>query len=325
MSAHPIDLTYRLGVSFNARELRNLIELIQKEMEFDEETRYDLILEDYGGQRAEHEIQSPALGQFLTPEAWPDLHQFFFSNHWIKDMNLKLSLVKRSTGITLIVKGEVERSETAKQLTTNLEQTIRAFQQSETAACAYRQERERLFGSMLLAKSVVEQAREPFLTGDYISSLRAAHQVTAELSERLLRVKPSQLDKLQQILSQNPPRILLTDRSGRRLRSELNGLARLMAGAQILLEPMLKGQEPAPTDPAVVLKYLVLISLIAERLESGTPNPALGRRPVKATRKPAGAAKSPKGRKPKGIAKKKIVRKTVKAKPTGKARRPVRA
>lgn len=282
MTAHALDVTSRLGTDFQARELIRLIEIIREEMGFDDETRYDLVLEYGDGRRGEYEIRAAELSWHLASADWPQLHQLLFSNHWIKDMNVKVSLVKRPGGVTLSVKGEIDRQDAVHRLTEAIRQRVWA----QTRACADAlQERERLFGAMLLAKSVSDRTRASFLQGDFLGTLRGAYDTLAELQRRLLAVNPQRLRDLEARLAQDPPRILLPDRSGLRLRLELNALARLMSGTGLLLTPILSGKEPSPADTAVVLKYLVLISLLVERLEAATANPAAKRRKAASKRK----------------------------------------
>jgi hypothetical protein len=70
--------------------------------------------------------------------------------------------------------------------------------------------------------------------------------------------------------------VLLPHLAGTRLKQELDGLGHLCAGALELLQPL---QVDAPGQ---VLKSLVLIGMLLERLENAIPNPAAaGRVPRK--------------------------------------------
>jgi hypothetical protein len=170
--------------------------------------------------------------------------------------------------------------------------------QTETAASAsaHNQERDRLFGAMLLTGSVVQQTRQSFMAGDFRGSLAAAREL---LDERLGKIFPASLDwkkNMCEWLTQDPPPLLLPNVSGNSLRLELEGLSHLLTGSSILLDSLVRGPERIPEDPAPVLKYLVLVSLLVEKLDSAESNP-LFRQPKpgpvkKSAAKPKKAAKS---------------------------------
>jgi len=256
-------------------------------MMLDEETRYALELEQASGERQELELKRSELRRWVHAQMWPHIHQLRFANPWIKGMHVKLHFIRRPGQAVLSLRGEIESVDLRKRLTASVATQVLACQQSEAALRTHLQERERLFGSMLLAESVVRHARQPFLNGDFLGCLRAAYRIFTSRLEQLLGVAPDDLADVEALLTQDPPRLLLPDLSGKRLRRELDGVAKLISGVTLLLGPHLSASAEAFTDPAPVLKHLVLISLLIERLESATPNPTVGAgraRPHKAVR-----------------------------------------
>jgi len=276
MSSHHLELDYRLKLDFCLSELIQIIGLAINEMGFDESTMYDLIIEKHDQDRVSCEITQSGIAGRLNNESWPDIHRIILTSYWIKDMNLKLDLVRRSDHVILNFKCEIEDAQRRAGMATEIEKLLAGLNRLESSAETHDQERERLFGAMLLEPGVVQLARQYFLAGDFQKSLTAASGLFMARLQKLLNVKLGNIKKINELLSQDPPRILFPDLSGIRLQRELKGLSGLITGCLTLLDPIIKGREPAPSDPALVLKYLVLISMIIERLEGGIPNSSAG-------------------------------------------------
>ncbi len=298
MAAHAFELSYRLGAGFQGQELCALIAQVVKEIGFDESTRYDLTLDGADGQRVEEEGSVAENEQVLLTRPWAGLHQVQFANQWIKDMNVKLTVVRRPGGSVVTLRGETDRPEAARRMTAALDRQLQAWQQSETACLQHQQERERSFGAMLLAPSVAGPVREPFLRGDYAGALLAAGRVLSALVERRLGLRLSDSRTLSTALTSRPPKLLFPDRSGAGLQHELDALSHLFAGVSQLLRTYTGDGSSLPSEPSQVLKVLVLVSLLVERLESATPNPAAragGRAPHRrpAVHKPRAASGKP--------------------------------
>jgi hypothetical protein len=285
MGNHHFELVYHLKLGFGPAELIKIIGLAIEEMGFDESTLYDLIIEKSDHDRISCESAQSEIAGRLNNEAWPDIHRIILTSCWIKDMNLKIYLVRRSDNVVLNLKGEMEDAERRERMAEEIEKSLTAFGQLESSAETHDQKRERLFGAMLLEPGVVQSARQPFLAGDFRKALTAASGLFVARLQNLLNVKLGEVEKINELLTQDPPRILFADLSGTRLQKELKGLSGLVTGCLTLLDPIIKGREPAPGDPALVLKFLVLISMIIERLEGGIPNPAAGAASAKTGKK----------------------------------------
>lgn len=278
MGVHPLKLQFRLSRKFDVDRLVDLLGFIMDSMQFDEDMKYDLAVEKDGKDGAVQEISRSEIGENLTPQMWPGIHQVRFSNQWIKGLNVKLNLVKREDHSVLEITGEFENLAVRERLGNEISVRLESQMSSEDHAHPYFQEQERIFGSWLLAPSIAAQARPFFSSGDVGQALTAAYEVYGRLVRKLLRVAPTETARLEAILTQNPPPLIFPELSGNRLRLELKGLAQLMLGMQTWLQPKLKKPEDLPADPAAVLKYLVLLSLLVERLESAALNPAFQKR-----------------------------------------------
>lgn len=301
MTAHPFELSYRLGEGFQARDLCALITQLVKEMGFDEGTRYDLTLDGIDGQRTEQEGAAAECERMLQARPWPELHQVQFANQWIKDMNVKLTVVRRTGGSVVTLRGVTDRPEAARHLTAALDRQLQAWQQSEAACLQHQQERERMFGAMLLAPSVAGPVREPFLRGDYAGALRASGRVLSLLVERRLGLRLDDVRGLASALTSRPPKLLFPDRSGAGLQRELDALSHLFAGVAQLLRTYTGDETSLPSEPSQALKVLVLISLLVERLESATPNPAARAKGGRAPRASAARTRRAASRGPRAV------------------------
>ncbi len=290
MPANPLELNFRLSPDFGAADFLAVADELWNKVGFDEETHYELMAEDAQGGRLEDEILHQDLGRLLDQALWSRLHLLLLSNQWIKGMNAKLQVVRRQDHSLFNLKLDLDRPGAGGELAAWLQERLARWQRPEEKSGRSPAEHERLFGAMLLHESVAGQARQLFLQGDFQGSLLAAYRVLTRLAERL---GSASLGGLEQWLTQEPPRVLFPELSGRALRLELEGLGKLAGGLSTLLDPVLTGRQKL-TDPAPALKYLVLISLLVERLESAAPNPALKKRAAgrsRAARRKAPAAR----------------------------------
>jgi hypothetical protein len=324
MSAHQMEMTKRLTAELSLKAFKGFLETVLDQIGFDEATVFDAVLEEENGHRMEYELQREALLGLIQEDQWPQIHKVLLSNQWMKGMNFKLHWIKRMQGSTLMIKWETTQSSTIKSTGAALEEALNALEwttHSAAAECAPQiEERERLFGAMLLTESVAARAKEPFLNGDFLGSLSAAYGILIGRLEELLGAHLERWEDLEIMFYQEPPCFLLPDLSGQRLQLELAAIARLWSGLELLLQPLLRGAEKAPEDPAGVLKKLVMISFLVERLEAAVPNPARVRkntrvpqkRKVKKTRRTTTRIK-------------KVIKKVKSGKPKIKKRKPRKA
>ncbi|MEW6516183.1 MAG: hypothetical protein AB1439_04675 [candidate division FCPU426 bacterium] len=293
MNGTHLDLNYRLNLEFGPAQFVSLCRTVLDGMVFDEDTRLEAVLERVGGERSTWEGVSADLAGFLSESRWNDLHQIRLSNQWIKGMNVKISLVRRPDHQQIAIKGETptpeRRALVEQQVAARLQASNRDSQE---------QERERLFGSMLMTKEIVDATRQAFLSGRFAEALEAAGLRLKRRLEHLFHQSEIRPGDVVALLTQDPPLLLMPDLSGPRLKQELEGLGHLCAGALSLVRSLPAG-EPGP-----VLKTLVLIGLLLERLENALPNPAprkgsgdkktgkpRGRKPVARPRRAAGTRK----------------------------------
>lgn len=315
MNGSQINLNYRVSASFGPNQLDALLRLAHDSMGFDEDTRYDLTIQKNDGERIMAEIAVPELEGNIHSGVWGAIHQIIISSQWIKGMNLKLTLVRRQDYHTLSLKGELETAEARAVFAKKIEGHLAGVRVSDSGAGSTDQERERLFGSMLMTETILRATRQSFLAGQFDASLAAASSLLQDRLGKLLGITVKKPGDIAHLLAQEPPRLLFPDLSGSRLQLELAGLGSLCAGALTLTQPVVAGGESAPEDPARVLRCLVLFGMLLERLEVATPNPAAGRvvsRPSAAKKKtPAkgqpGRARAVRAKKPgkTGISRKK--------------------
>lgn len=295
MTGTQFDLSYRLRPDFGAARFAALCQTVLDSLVFDEDARLELMLERNDGERTTVELTAAELPRHLPESVWPELHQVQVANQWIKGMNVKISLVRRTDHQQVALKGETPNPERRPML----EQRVAA--QLGQAGCEpseQEQERERMFGSMLMTEEIVEATRQAFLAGRFAEALAAAGLRLRRRLEHLLRQDPLTPGSVAALFAQDPPRILLPNLAGLRLKQELEGLGQLCAGA-------LRLQVDAP---AQVLKALVLIGLLLERLENAVANPAVLRKKgaARSTRKkPAAPRAAAAKRKRKAAVKKK--------------------
>lgn len=279
MSAYQVALDYRLKQAWGVTQFIALARWLMDEIGFDEGARYDLAWERPGEERTTQETTAAGLAQLLLPSVWPALHQLVLVNHWIKGLNFKLHLVQREGEGALSIKFDIADAAARERLVRRLNERL-ASQCQDTPGFAgpSNAERDRLFGSLLVNERVATAARTPFLAGDFYGSLQAAMRV---LEDRLHQLTPGAEGKGLKAaalrLCREPACLLLPDRSGQRLRQELEGLSHLALAISQLSEPLLRGQSRA-LDPAPVLKRLVLISLLLEQLENASVNTRIQRK-----------------------------------------------
>jgi|GEM_PF-3830770 len=321
MGGYQMELNYRLGPGFGAVEWSRLVNLVLAQMGFDDETHFELVLERNNGERQAFELMAGEFAHYLNPGVWPDLHQVILSNQWIKDMNVKLHLVKRGDHATISVKLDLAENGRRRQLAAAI-QSLLAGSEAEEAFAPYHQERERLFGALLLTASGANKTRSSFLAGDFRAALSAGWALLQDRLKGVLPYRPGLEHRILEFLKQDPPTMLFPNLAGPQLRQELDGLAHLLTGFLTLLRPVVEGKDKQSEDPAVVLKCLVLLSLLVERIEAMVPNPMTAKKKDKTPAKPAvsrsKAAKKTTSR-PKAV--KKVVNKTGgKAAPSAKAK-----
>lgn len=293
MNPSQIDLNFRVNPAFGPGQLNALLRLAHDSMVFDEDTRYDLTIQKNDGERVSAEIALPELENHAHDGTWGSIHQIIISNHWIKGMNLKLTLVRRQDFHTLSLKGELETAEMRGTFTKKIDGHLAGVQVGENGGNSADQERERLFGSLLMTETIVRATRKSFLAGQFGASLSAANALLRDRLEKLLGVTVKKPTDLAHQLAEDPPRLLFPDLSGSRMQLELAGLGSLCAGALMLTQPVVEGRQTAPDDPARVLRCLVLFGMLLERLEVATPNPAAKKKnPVKAKSGPVRAKKA---------------------------------
>jgi len=273
MTGSYIELNYRLNTLFGPNEFIELVNLAIENIGFDEETQFDLVIQRNTDERLLLEVTPLTMGQHITLQSWPDIHQIIFSNHWIKGMNLKIQLVRRQEYFSLSVKCEMEDPDRRTQFINKLEEQLAKQLRVDTSSDASEQDRERLFGSILMTEPIIQATRQAFLAGDFRNVLAAATNLLNERIENLLKQRLKNAADVQEYFSQEPPRLIFPDLSGKQLHSELVGLGCLSAGILTLVKPIIQGKQPAPEDPARILKCLILISMLLERLEGAAPNP----------------------------------------------------
>lgn len=270
------ELTQRINTEVSLADFMAFLEAALAQFDFDDDILFETVLEESDGRRREGETRRDQLSLLFTPDLWPALHQVILSNQWIKGMNVKIHWVRRAHGATLNVTWDLDAPGKARAVSEALEESLGALGRESQAAelSSQAEDLERLFGSMLLADNVAGAARDPFLQGDFRSALTAAHRVLVKRLEVLLGAPVRKMGDLEELFNREPPCLLLPELSGPRLQVELSGLARLLTGLELLLQPLLRGRDQVSADPGMVLKKLVLISFLAERLETAVRNPA---------------------------------------------------
>jgi hypothetical protein len=298
MPIHHRELTKRLNTELNLAAFASFLDTALAHFGFEEDTLFDTVLEEGDGHRVEGETRSDQLVALFTPELWPRLHQVILSNQWITGMNLKLHWIRRLHGSALTVTWDWNAPEKTPSVASVLAEGLERLGEAKAdpSASTPTEELERLFGAMLLTPNVAEASREAFLSGDFSFSLTAAHRVLEKRLGVLLGTPLEKIGNLEELFQQEPPCLLLPDLSGPRLQLELTGLARVLTGVELLLQPLLRGREAAPADPAAVLKKLVLISFLVERLETAVRNPAVEQRKLGRTGRGAATARPARGR-----------------------------
>ncbi|MCD4812177.1 hypothetical protein K8S19_00570 [bacterium] len=282
MSGSQINLTFRVRPTFGPEKCIQMVQLLVESMFFDEEAQFDLMIKKNNDERLHDELTPVDLGTFINPQTWPEIHQILFSNQWMKGMNLKFQLVRRHDYISLMLKCEMESPDHQQRLVRRIEEFLLSESYSEGGNDAHDQERERLFGSMLMHADVIRVARQPFLAGRFQEAIAAVVGLLVTRLEALLHARIKQPGDVVTQLSMDPPRLLLPDLSGKKLYEELSGIGNLCSGILTLTKPLVYSKVSVPEDPARILKWLVLIGLLLERLEGASFNPALqGRSPGK--------------------------------------------
>ncbi len=266
----------RLDTDMDVQGFLILLNKVADEIGWSDDTLFDVMLEYNDDRREEYEADRKSWGEILTEGKWANLHQCVVMNQWIKGMNLKVACVKRNRFFSITLKSESFRIELGDVLLRIVDgevgaQTIR--EKTETCSQDF-EERERLFGAMLLSERVANKVRSPFLNGEFSEALRVGYEVYASRLEELLGMTLKPWKDMETIFFQERPCFLFPDLSGDRLKLELAALARLSSGLELLLQPFLRGFEKAPEDPAIILKILVLISLLVDRLDAATSNPS---------------------------------------------------
>jgi hypothetical protein len=318
------ELSKHLSGEVSLAAFATFLETALSRFGFDEETLFDTVLEEGDGRRTEGETRRDRVVALFTEELWPGLRQVVLSNQWIKGMNLKVHWIRRLRGSTLTVTWDLDAPEKTAALAVVLEAALEAFSHSACAQPESSQaaELEHLFGSMLLVESVAAASREAFLNGDFRACLAAAHRVLEKRLGVLLGAPVKRMGDLEELFRREPPCFLLPELSGSRLHVELTGLVHVLMGLELLLQPLLQGREKAPADPAPVLKKLVLISLLVERLETATRNPAAVQTPPKRAKRTR-RAQPPRARQAAGAKRTRILKKTVRTaslRPAAKSR-----
>lgn len=297
MNGTQFDLSYRLRPEFGASQFVELCQTVLDSLVFDEEVRLELMLEKNTGERNTLDLTAAELSSRLPDSAWPDLHLVQVSNQWIKGMNVKISLVRRPDHQQVTLRGETSNAEHKPLLERRVAAQLGQEQEKE---------RERLFGSMLMTPEIVEATRQAFLAGHFSEAMSAASQQLQQRLVHLLRRESFRPGEVVALFAQDPPRVLLPHLAGSRLKQELEALGHLCAGALSL----------RADAPAQVLKSLVLVGMLLERLENAIPNPAAAGGPAarkkalrrggttKTTRQAAGKG-TPRKRTPKAAVRKK--------------------
>jgi hypothetical protein len=90
---------------------------------------------------------------------------------------------------------------------------------------------------------------------------------------KLLGSKAREMLRPENICQSSQPILLLPELSGKNLLEELQCISQILTGIRGLLESRIQGRMPVSQDPARVLKLLVLISFLYERLENASVNP----------------------------------------------------
>jgi hypothetical protein len=271
LATYQTEMTFR-GTALSTTQVLTLLTLIVDHMGFDDETRYELVLEGPGNQRQVIDTNRAQMAQHLQGSVWPEVHQLVLTNTWVKGLNFKLHIVRRHEGMAVSFKGEAPdrlSQRLAELLKTRLEEW-----QTADAGKAGLIEHERIFGSLVLHPRIAAQCKQAFLAGDLRTALRNGWAVVLTGLDRCTGQKQSAPANWEAFFLQQPPRVLLPDLSGASLRQELSGIAKLATGLQTLVEPYLKGAGLPTLEPALILKLLVVMSLLLERLETLVFNPA---------------------------------------------------
>jgi hypothetical protein len=303
---HPLDLSYRLGTDLQAAQFVRILDGVRQAMGFDEEARFDLTLEDQANQRTEFELAGSALARPLT-EAWAQLRYLVAANQWIKDMNIKLSLVRRSGGVVVVCKGETESQEQAERVVALLQQEVALLAQAGPGRKPA-VDRQLIFDAAPLAAGIAAQARETFLQGDFTGALRVALAVCEAQCRRLFPGAGLNPARLEAAIRRQPPNVPKTEGAKRRPQREWNAFAKLLSGVLEFIAPRVRAGAKPFGDPAETIKYISLVSFLVGHLEACEPAQPRKRKPAR----PAAKGKARRSR-PARLAKK-IARRPVRRK-----------
>ncbi|MBN1595710.1 hypothetical protein JW933_07285, partial [candidate division FCPU426 bacterium] len=268
MTGSQIELNYRLSNAFGPNDLIRIFSLAVETIGYDEETPFDLIIQKNNDERLLLEITPLDVNTYVHTKLWASIHQIIFSNHWIKGMNVKMQLVRRPEHCSLSVKCEMEDMERRTLFINKLEEQLAKELRLSGGGATTEQERERLFGSMLMTEAVIKVTRKSFLEGDFKTGITAAVKLLQERLGVLLKKRVKDPREVLTLADEETPLLIFPDLSGKQLQHELAGLGYLCAGILTLARPDAQGKKTVPEDPARVLKLLVLVGMILERLDS---------------------------------------------------------
>lgn len=274
MIKYQVNLNYRFDVSYSSDQWLQLIKTLVDEMGFDDSAAFDMAMELQNHERTSRELTISEFETIMDDQLWPPLHQLILSNQWIKDMNVKVHLVKRQNHCTVTIQCDLDDAERRELIREKVDQLAALQMQSFTSADLNIQEMEALFGSMLLNDLVAQKTKQYFLRGDWQNCFREAEELIITQLLAKVQIDHKHYEEVITLLTKETPCLLLPDLSGDRLRAELGGLSHLIVGNLTLMQPMINRNPDDHIEPAHVLKYLVLTSIIIDRLENTIPNPA---------------------------------------------------
>ncbi len=326
MEKYQIDQSFRLEPAFGLEDWKGILAAVIDQMAYDEDTLFEIIMEDSQLKRRTEEKPWRHVNTFMAPEVWESFHQMMLSNHWIKGMNIKFHLVKRPDHLNLSIKCGLDDMAQRQRVEEKIQSLLQpAVPSSRTVSRPTVEDLEALFGAMLLTESVATPTKGQFLRGDMQACLKTAQNLILEELHQKTGLAKDHYYEVINLFTQKTPYLLLPDLSGPRLREELESLGLLLVGTVSVMKAILDYKDSVLHDPPQILKYLVLTSMIMDRLENTVKNPAYSEEQARqAVVVPAApSVKKTTGKKVKAVKKRKAPKspkKTKKTVPTGKAK-----
>lgn len=275
MKGYEWERNYRMRPDVSGWVFKDLVSWMIDSLGFDEERRYEVLLQDGTGEGEPIEAARSQVLDSFGEEAWKQWHEFRLSNVWQQHDNFVFHWVRRKDSLMLHWKGTVADRSLCDRIVAETDRRLNAFLAGNEPEHLRAREQERVFGSWLLHPRILEEARKTFLAGEFRQCLLSMEIHLLHRVGQQLQLPKTEYPLAAEFLAAETPRLLLPNLAGKELRQILDGTGKLLLGFQATVRQLLKESERGGTqpDPAQVLKVLVLASLIWERLENGAFNP----------------------------------------------------